>query len=56
MIDLNQVSMRLKNSAYALEQVAKCIPMHYVDKERLIIQALHNKELAAEIDAELENE
>lgn len=56
MIDLNQVSMRLKNSAYALEQTAKCIPMHYADKEKLIMQALHNKELAAEIDNELEKQ
>jgi hypothetical protein len=52
MIDLNQVSMRLKNSAYALNEAATHIPMHWNDRERLRREARHNLELVKMIDSE----
>ena len=56
MIELNQVSMRLKNSAYALNEAATHIPMHWNDKERLRREAMHNIELAHMIDREVGHE
>lgn len=53
MIDLNQVSMRLKNSACALNEAATHIPMHWRDKEHLRREARHNIELAKMIDEEV---
>jgi|TARA_E500000318_G_scaffold110969_1_gene127916 hypothetical protein len=52
MIDLNQVSMRLKNSAYALNEAAINITMHWNDKQRLRREAKNNLELAKMIDEE----